>query len=678
MDVSFIEVLSKKATWLIKIIFILSLVGTASARNSTAIARYEYFNVGGEDALQEKVVSPKAEWGIHSPKTTTSLAGDVGMVGSSVFQDLGSLSTSPATLIQTIDVSAYDPPSPDTAGIAYIYHSNSLLFSDSELNEMPIFTGDNLFEIETNGTLITTTTTTDFTTEPTGVAYNPDNEHVFISNDDGKKVYEVNAGPDSLYGTVDDIVTSFKTSAFGATDPEGITYNAVQSKLYIAEGIFMADGPNDEFQSEVFEVSPGANGIFDGVQPAGDDQVSHFDTASWGITDPEGITSDPVSGNLYVIGKPGNHLAEFRTDGVLVRLFDISAANAVRPAGLGYGPSSQDPDQMSVYITDRGIDNNSDPNENDGKIYEMSLPPVAPGYSIPVVEAGDDLIVTFPEEASLAGEILDDGIPSAPTAVDVTWSKVSGPGSVAFADPNNEITTVTFSTFGEFILRLRANNGELIGADDLKVTVNPPPNEPPFVDAGSDQVVTLPDSGILDGTVSDDGLPDPPSSFTTVWSLFDGPVGGDVTFGDDNQVDTTANFSTAGTYTLRLTADDSELDASDDVVIIVNQPQNTPPTVEAGGDQTIFLPKKANLVGSVMDDGYPDPPGTVTITWSKSSGPGPVDFENAGQSETTATFSKEGVYILRLTGHDGQFEVSDEVTITVNVGSQLWLPVMIK
>jgi hypothetical protein len=26
---------------------------------------------------------------------------------------------------------------------------------------------------------------------------------------------------------------------------------------------------------------------------------------------------------------------------------------------------------MSLYVVDRGVDNNSDPNENDGKVYEF-------------------------------------------------------------------------------------------------------------------------------------------------------------------------------------------------------------------------------------------------------------------------------------------------------------------
>jgi len=95
-------------------------------------------------------------------------------------------------------------------------------------------------------------------------------------------------------------------------------------------------------------------------------------------------------------------------------------------------------------------------------------------------------------------------------------------------------------------------------------------NQPPGVDAGPDLAVTLPAAASLDGTVTDDGLPEPPGAVTTTWSQVSGP--GTVTFADPNAVDTTASFSGTGTYVLRLTADDGEFVASDEVTIAVNGP----------------------------------------------------------------------------------------------------------
>jgi hypothetical protein len=48
-------------------------------------------------------------------------------------------------------------------------------------------------------------------------------------------------------------------------------------------------------------------------------------------------------------------------------------------------------------------------------------------------------------------------------------------------------------------------------------------NQSPVVNAGPDQTVTLPNSVSLNGTVTDDGLPNPPAAVTTTWSKISGP-----------------------------------------------------------------------------------------------------------------------------------------------------------
>ncbi len=88
------------------------------------------------------------------------------------------------------------------------------------------------------------------------------------------------------------------------------------------------------------------------------------------------------------------------------------------------------------------------------------------------------------------------------------------------------------------------------------------------MNAGADQTITLPSAANLDGTVTDDGLPNPPGAVTTSWTEVSVP--GTVTFGNAAAVDTTASFSEAGTYVLRLTANDGEFTRTDDVTITVN------------------------------------------------------------------------------------------------------------
>jgi hypothetical protein len=94
--------------------------------------------------------------------------------------------------------------------------------------------------------------------------------------------------------------------------------------------------------------------------------------------------------------------------------------------------------------------------------------------------------------------------------------------------------------------------------------------------------------------------------------------------------------------------------------------KNQLPRVSAGPDQIVTLPGSASLNGTVTDDGLWKSPATLTMTWSKISGPGTVTFGNANAVHTTATFGKTGTYVLRLRASDGVLQTFDDVKVTVN------------
>lgn len=95
----------------------------------------------------------------------------------------------------------------------------------------------------------------------------------------------------------------------------------------------------------------------------------------------------------------------------------------------------------------------------------------------------------------------------------------------------------------------------------------------------------------------------------------------------------------------------------------VTQAPNLAPNVNAGNDQTITLPNTASLSGTASDDGIGN---AVTVSWSKISGDESVLFSTANNLNTTAIFSKNGVYVLRLTASDGYLTSTNDVQITVN------------
>jgi len=96
-------------------------------------------------------------------------------------------------------------------------------------------------------------------------------------------------------------------------------------------------------------------------------------------------------------------------------------------------------------------------------------------------------------------------------------------------------------------------------------------------------------------------------------------------------------------------------------------PENIAPTVDAFPALTIIEEGgMVELDAIVTDDGNPDPPATVTLTWSKDSGPGTVTFSPSDDVlDPNATFSAVGEYVLKLEGDDGGLTDSDTVTVRV-------------
>lgn len=104
-------------------------------------------------------------------------------------------------------------------------------------------------------------------------------------------------------------------------------------------------------------------------------------------------------------------------------------------------------------------------------------------------------------------------------------------------------------------------------------------------------------------------------------------------------------------------------------------PPNLAPTVSVGANQTVIWPAIVNLNGTVADDGNPNPPGAVMVTWSEVSGPGTITFANTNALTTTASFSAAGNYQLQLAASDGQVATVSSASVTAitppNISFQL-------
>jgi hypothetical protein len=102
---------------------------------------------------------------------------------------------------------------------------------------------------------------------------------------------------------------------------------------------------------------------------------------------------------------------------------------------------------------------------------------------------------------------------------------------------------------------------------------------------------------------------------------------------------------------------------------------NLAPVVEAGLNQSAWLSggsASVDLSGVITDDGLPNPPESVSYTWSKISGPALASNSNPsgtvpedGIVPTTVGFNTAGTYVLKLEGDDDGKTSSDTVKVFV-------------
>jgi hypothetical protein len=106
------------------------------------------------------------------------------------------------------------------------------------------------------------------------------------------------------------------------------------------------------------------------------------------------------------------------------------------------------------------------------------------------------------------------------------------------------------------------------------------------------------------------------------------------------------------------------------VVLPADPNQNYAPSVDAGDDQTVMLPKGENeiiveLDGTIHDDGKPG--NEISCAWAVTGGTGQsqVYYENSNSANSDITLWWLGTYILTLTASDGDLISQDSMTITI-------------
>jgi Ca2+-binding RTX toxin-like protein len=292
--------------------------------------------------------------------------------------DTASLAAAPTisnpTIVNAFDTTAFG--NPDPSGLAFIPGgtpgTGTLLVSDSEVDETPFFATNNLFYYSLSGTFDHSLSLESFTFEPTGLAYDPLNGHLFVSDDNADRIYEVDAGSPGV------MLASFSVRPF-ATDAEDVAFDPVTNHVLVIEGDTAHVNPRT-----IFEMTT------DGAT------VQTISLTTQVPSDLEAIAYDPVnqvfyvtggsSLDIYVVSRDGKTLLDTIT--VLESLSNTLTGTSVHPKGLLLAPSSDpndDPGVMALYVADYGNDQ-----VMDGRIYELQLNGPAPAPSF--FTTGDDIV----------------------------------------------------------------------------------------------------------------------------------------------------------------------------------------------------------------------------------------------------------------------------------------------
>ena len=280
------------------------------------------------------------------------------------------------SVVQVIDTTLWAKPSADPAGLTFIPGATAgtgrLVMSDSEIDETPFFRPDNLFYLSATGVFDHSASLASFCKEPTGVAFDPLNGHLFISDDSKKKVFEVD--PDNP-GT---LISSFLTTAIGADDVEDILFDPVTGHLLLSEGEQSSLHPRT-----LFEVTTNGTLISSVTLPVA-------------VGDPEGVAYDALRNVFYVTGHTSEDILVVSREGQILETLTLLEAyqnpisdTGVKPKGLTMAPSSNpndDPSVMSLWVADYGKDQ-----VMDGRLFEIQLS----GPSTPPLFTTNNDVVNF-------------------------------------------------------------------------------------------------------------------------------------------------------------------------------------------------------------------------------------------------------------------------------------------
>jgi len=246
----------------------------------------------------------------------------------------------------------------------------------------------------------------------------PELGHLFVADSEinevsavfsqvGANIFEVSADGDSL-------LAAYDLTALGNSEPTGLTWNPVDDRFYSSNDdtrrvyrYAFTPGVGFTLEDDVSTLDTAGAGDPEGItcNPNTGEIYVVDGTAEWimvythdgsgftleGVldlpalnapgdvpTDPEGIAFHEPSGHLFIVSDPDLTIYEFTVGGLYVARYSLAGLSPVpiAPQGLSFGPSSTAAtggSGLSLYVADGGVDNDENPDERDAAIYELLL-----------------------------------------------------------------------------------------------------------------------------------------------------------------------------------------------------------------------------------------------------------------------------------------------------------------
>ena len=334
---------------------------------------------------------------------------------------------------------------------------------------------------------------------------------------------------------------------------------------------------------------------------------------------------------------------------------------------------SQLPDGSAATISDATIVNPTFTADTDG-VYSAILTVSDPdglessdsvditaetANSVPIANAGPDQNVVTNSLVLLDGSASSDADND---GLNYSWEITSKPeGSTAALDDNSSPNPSFTADFdGEYLIDLIVNDGIASSESDTVVITAATINSAPVANAGPDQTVETGATVTLDGSASSDSDGD---ALTYAWSFTSVPDGSTSSLADATSVTSTFVTDIDGTYVVGLIVNDGEVDSERDSVSISSTTTNSPPTADAGSDQSVTTGDTVSLDGSLSSDPDGD---SLTYAWVFTSIPegSEVSLSDATSAAPTFVADLDGTYVVDLTVSDGAVESApDTVSI---------------